>query len=110
MESKQEPVLVSLKVSPWSLKARWALKHHRIPYRTQPYLPVLGELLLRWRLWKWSGKVTVPVLLTSEGASCDSFEIAAWADEHSRLPGGQEALLPKVSETMTRCHPFEASQ
>ncbi len=43
MESKQEPVLVSLKVSPWSLKARWALRHHRIHYRTQPYLPVLGE-------------------------------------------------------------------
>ena len=50
------PILVSLIVSPWSLKARWALKHHGLRYKTQPYTAVVGELFLRWQTGKWSGK------------------------------------------------------
>lgn len=44
------------------VQARFALKHHGVEYKTTPYLPVLGDLMLRWRLGQWSGRVTVPVL------------------------------------------------
>mmetsp|Transcript_36218 Transcript_36218/g.80591 ORF Transcript_36218/g.80591 Transcript_36218/m.80591 type:complete len:280 (-) Transcript_36218:391-1230(-) len=88
------PELVSLQVSPWSLKARWALKHHSIQYRTTPHAPVIGDYKLRWRLWKWTGKVTVPILFVKGQAPItDSTDIARWADSHS-CRSGAEPLFP----------------
>ena len=57
-----QPTLIHLPYSPWSQKARWALDHHGIAYRTQKYLPMLGEPYLRWRTGRWRRRATVPVL------------------------------------------------
>ena len=50
-----------------SLQARWALDYHAAPYDWSVYMPMHSELMLRWKLWQWTGRVSVPVLLTAEG-------------------------------------------
>lgn len=54
-------------------------------------MPLLGEPLLRLKLGRWTGKVTVPVLTDDHGAVlADSVDIARWADERGSGP----ALFP----------------
>lgn len=80
------PVLLQLPYSPWSERARWALDARGVEYTQRRYQPLLGELELRRRLKRWSGPVSVPVLITDEGAIGDSVEIARWADAHGSGP------------------------
>jgi glutathione S-transferase len=83
--------LLGLPYSPWSEKARWALDARRVPYRSRTYAPILGEPMLRLRLRKWTGQVTVPVLIDDEGRALgDSADIARWADARGEGP----ALFP----------------
>mmetsp|Transcript_29381 Transcript_29381/g.74913 ORF Transcript_29381/g.74913 Transcript_29381/m.74913 type:complete len:254 (+) Transcript_29381:190-951(+) len=97
------PELLSIGTSPWSLKARWALKHHGISYRTTPYQPVLGELWLRWRLGKWRGRVSVPVLFLSNGSAIDdSYSIVCWADDHGAHQGATKLVPQEHSEAVAR--------
>jgi glutathione S-transferase len=75
------PTLVALPMSPWSEKARWALDHHGIDYVEKTYVPMLGAPLLRWRLRRLRGRVTVPILVDERGTSyLDSFDIARYAE------------------------------
>ncbi|KAK9833286.1 hypothetical protein WJX81_003213 [Elliptochloris bilobata] len=46
------------------------------------YSPFLGEPWLRLKLGDWRGRITIPVLLLPSGALRDSFDIAAWGNEH----------------------------
>jgi glutathione S-transferase len=78
-------VLTALPYSPWSEKARWALDHHRIEYQEEEHVPLLGDIKLRIRLRKPTGRVTVPVLYDGSAWLTDSFEIAQHAD---RIGGG----------------------
>lgn len=73
--------LVALSYSPWSEKARWALDHHRVEYRRVEYVPMLGAPLLRAATRRWSGRVTVPVLLGDGPPRLDSWDIALRAEE-----------------------------
>jgi glutathione S-transferase len=82
--------LVEISYSPWSEKARFALDHHRRPYRRETYKPMVGEIPLRARTGKWRGRLSVPVLLTGHGALFDSFEIA----KHADAGGGASSLFP----------------
>lgn len=82
-----QPTLVSLHVSPWSERARWALDHHRVAYKKIPHQPVLGELRLRkllGRHGKHAGPATVPALIDGDTLLRDSWDIARWADEHGQ--------------------------
>ena len=79
-------VLLQLPYSPWSERARWALDARGIDYTQRRYQPLLGEPELGRRLRRWRGPVSVPVLLTDEGAIADSVEIARWADAHGSGP------------------------
>lgn len=93
-----KPTLVGLTYSPWTHRARWALSHHGIGYDFSEYLPVVGAPLLRARAGKWTGKISVPVLLTPHGAITDSTEIARHADRigsGSRLYDGHEEAITK---------------
>lgn len=88
--------LIGLSYSPWSLKARWALDHHRVPYRWREYLPMLGEPLLQARLRR--RRVTVPVLIDEAGVHDDSFDIARRAEAVGQGPPlFPEALTDAVS-------------
>lgn len=93
-----KPTLVGLTYSPWTQRARWALDHHRLGYDFEPYLPVVGEPLLRLRARKLSGRVSVPVLLTPHGSITDSLAIARHADSvgsGERLVDGHEAAVAR---------------
>jgi glutathione S-transferase len=83
--------LVELPYSPWSEKARFALDHHRYAYRRETYKPMIGELPLRARTGKWTGRVTVPVLLTDGGPIFDSLAIA----KHADATGAAASLFPR---------------
>jgi len=92
------PTLIALPLSPWSEKARWALDHHEVPYVEKVYLPMLGAPLLRWRLRRLRGRVTVPILLDGGHTIClDSFDIARYAERTGHgeplFRRGQEAEI-----------------
>src|SRR5262245_34691014 len=81
------PELLGLPYSPWSEKARWALEARAIPYRFRRYAPVVGEALLRLKLRKWTGAVSVPVLTAEQGtAVADSTGTGRWADDRGSGP------------------------
>lgn len=86
--------LIHLHYSPWSEKARWALDHHGVEVSRREYLPMLEEPLLRLRTKRLLGRVSVPVLLTDEGAVFDSFAIARWSEERGQgsplFPSGRD--------------------
>lgn len=81
--------LVAISYSPWSERARWALDHHDVSYREQEHLPFLAEPILRLRMRKLRGTVSVPVLLTEHGAIEDSWDIA----RHAEAVGGRASLF-----------------
>ena len=84
------PTLISLPYSPWSFKARWALGHHAIAYKSSIYLPMLGEPWLRLQTKRWRGPVTVPAWIEERLTLMDSLEIARRAD----ALGGATPLFP----------------
>lgn len=77
-------------MSPWSEKARWALDHHRVPYRYREYLSLFEEPVLRIRTRRLTGTVTVPVLFGSGPTINESWGIAREAE---RLGTGK-SLFP----------------
>ena len=87
--------LVLLPYSPWSIKARWALDHHRVEHRVEVYLPMLGEPLLRARMGWPQGTITVPVLFDGGRVVRDSLAIARHAESIGRgaplFPEGRDA-------------------
>jgi glutathione S-transferase len=72
--------LFHIPFSPWSLKARFALAHHGLRTNEREYKPLFDEPAMRFRLRKARGRISVPVLLTPDGAVTDSWEIALYAD------------------------------
>jgi glutathione S-transferase len=90
--------LYVLPVSPWSERARWALDHHRLTYRTITHVPFLGEKRLRKVVGPDKPKATVPVLVGGEGTLTESWDIAAFADR----TGGGAKLIPADREAEIR--------
>ena len=76
--------LVSLKVSPWSERAKWALDHHGLAYQKIEHVPFLGERRLRRLVGREGGRVTVPVLVVGEEKLTSSWDIALYADREGR--------------------------
>lgn len=96
--------------SPWCEKARWALDHHQLKYCYHEHVPLIGELALRRASGRYSGVVSVPLLVTNSEALMDSRLIALKAEELGIGP----LLFPApikmeiehwntVSETIMRC-------
>ncbi len=83
--------LIGINVSPWTFKARWALDHHRVPYRYIEHEILIGMPALRLKTRRFSGEVTVPVWVdhkSSVPVVMDSWEIAILADSK-----GQQKLF-----------------
>lgn len=87
------PKLISLHVSPWSERARWALDHHGIAYGIVEHSPVLGERRLRRVVGIAKPKATVPVLLVGREVLTESWDIAAYAD---RTGHGSKVIVPEL--------------
>lgn len=88
------PTLIQIPFSPWSEKARWALDHHRIGYRSVDHVPMVAEPLLRALARDLRRPATVPVLIDGKTVLSDSFAIARWADER----GSGTRLVPEELE------------
>jgi glutathione S-transferase len=79
--------LLGLTFSPWTEKARFALDTRRVPYTFRRYQPLLGEPMLRLKLRRAVGPVSVPVLTLDDGrVLADSADIARWADGYGQGP------------------------
>lgn len=76
--------LVSLHVSPWSERAKWALDHHGLDYEVVEHMPVMGERRLRRLVGPGKARATVPVLLAGSEVVSDSWDIAVYADREGK--------------------------
>lgn len=73
--------------SPWTQRACWALHARRVDYRFRQYKPTLDELAMRFRLGRWSGTISVPVLVDDERGPVEGSEaIARLANELGEGP------------------------
>ncbi len=85
--------LVTIPISHYCEKARWALERAGMPYREERHVQGVHRLAAR----RAGGGSTVPVLVTPERAIGESREILAWVDartpaEHRLFPDEPEAL------------------
>ena len=79
--------LVTIPISHYCEKARWALDRAGIAFREERHVQGVHQVAAR----RAGGKKTVPVLVTPGGALADSADILAWVDE--RTPADQR-LFP----------------
>jgi glutathione S-transferase len=90
--------LVSLNVSPWSERAKWALDHHGLAYEVVEHMPIVGERRLRRLVGPGKPRATVPVLVVGAEAVSESWDIAVYADRE----GGGAKLIPPEHEEAIR--------
>jgi glutathione S-transferase len=79
--------LITIPISHYCEKARWALERVGMPYREERHVQGVHQLVAR----RAGGGITVPVLVTPDGVIGESAEILAWVDE--RTPP-QHRLFP----------------
>ncbi len=71
--------LVTIPISHYCEKARWALERAGIPYREERHVQAIHRIAAR----RAGGGTTVPVLVTPQGALGESEEILVWVDERT---------------------------
>jgi glutathione S-transferase len=71
--------LVTIPISHYCEKARWALERAGIPYREERHVQGVHQIAAR----RAGGGKTVPVLVTPAGAIGESEQILAWVDERT---------------------------
>jgi glutathione S-transferase len=79
--------LITIPISHYCEKARWALERVRIPYREERHVQGIHRVVAR----RAGGGATVPVLVTPDGALGESEQILTWVDgrtppEHRLFP------------------------
>jgi glutathione S-transferase len=80
--------LITIPISHYCEKARWALDWAGLPYREERHVQGVHRVMAR----RAGGGTTVPVLVTPEGVLGESAEILAWVDRRTEP---QHRLLPK---------------
>ena len=71
--------LVTIPISHYCEKARWALERAGIPYREERHVQGVHMLMAK----RAGGGITVPVLVTPEGSLGESEDILHWVDERT---------------------------
>ena len=71
--------LITIPISHYCEKARWALERAEIPYREERHIQCIHMLMAK----RAGGGITVPVLVTPDGALGESEEILHWIDERT---------------------------
>jgi glutathione S-transferase len=72
-------ILVTIPISHYCEKARWALDRAGIAYVERAHIQAIHRFATR----RAGGGLTAPVLLCADGALADSADILAWADAQS---------------------------
>lgn len=88
------PRLVTIPISHYCEKARWALQRSRILFREDAHLQLVHWFAVR----RAGGKRTAPVLVTDEGPITESRDIVRWADAH-RVAGIPSLFVTQTAET-----------
>jgi glutathione S-transferase len=89
--------LITIPISHYCEKARWALQRAGLPYREEPHVQALHRIFSR----RAGGGGTVPVLVTAEGAIGESEQILEWVDGH--LPP-ERRLFPEPGPELDRVY------
>jgi glutathione S-transferase len=85
--------LVTIPISHYCEKARWALDRAGIAYREERHIQIVHRVASR----RAGGRGTVPVLVTTEGIFAQSADVLAYADRHgARLYPDEPALRAEV--------------
>jgi glutathione S-transferase len=88
--------LVTIPISHYCEKARWALERAGIAYREERHVQGVHQLAAR----RAGGGMTVPVLVTPERVVSDSADILTWVDERTpaerRLFPGEDGARREV--------------
>ena len=84
-------VLVTIPISHYCEKARWALDRAGVAYVEQSHIQAIHRFATR----RAGGGLTAPVLRCADGALADSTDILAWTDAQSTP---LRALYPKSSD------------
>ena len=96
--------LITIPISHYCEKARWALDHAELPYREERHIQGIHRLAAR----RAGGGATVPVLVTRDGAIGESHEILLWSDAHV---AGERRLFPDApaarAEVESLCGRFD---
>ena len=71
--------LITIPISHYCEKARWALERVGMPYREERHVQGIHRIAAR----RAGGEVTVPVLVTPDGVLGESREILTWVDERT---------------------------
>ena len=71
--------LITIPISHYCEKARWALDRAAVPYREERHVQLVHRVASR----RAGGRGTVPVLVTPEGVFAQSADILAYADRHT---------------------------
>ncbi|HEV7751834.1 MAG TPA: glutathione S-transferase family protein [Baekduia sp.] len=80
------PILVTIPISHYCEKARWALDRAGVAYDERRHLPALHRVAVR----RAGGKQTAPVLVCPEGeVVCESADIIVWADARAGSPAAR---------------------
>jgi glutathione S-transferase len=82
--------LITIRISHYNEKARWALDRLELPYEEEPWMPMMhflgaGRVLLPRRLGRaddQSTRFSTPILVTEDRTLTDSSDIVAFASQH----------------------------
>jgi glutathione S-transferase len=93
MSEMRKPVLVTIPISHYCEKARWALDRAGVAYEERRHLPAIHRVAVR----RAGGKLTAPVLVCPEGSVLrESADIIVWADARVATPGAR--MIPEDSQ------------
>jgi glutathione S-transferase len=95
------PVLVTIPISHFCEKARWALDRAGIAYEERPHL----QLFHRFAARRAGGGSTVPVLVRDGGVLSESADIVEWADSRS---ASENRLYPSDPAVASEVRALEA--
>jgi glutathione S-transferase len=93
-------VLVTIPISHYCEKARWALDRAGVGYTERAHLQVIHRLAAR----RAGGGKTLPVLVTAGGVLAESADILAFADDHAPAEG---RLYPADPESAAEIRALE---
>jgi glutathione S-transferase len=96
--------LITIPISHYCEKARWALERAGLPYREERHVQGIHRIAAR----RAGGGATVPVLVTPQGAIGESQQILEWVD--ARTPAEQR-LFPdeprERAQVLSLCRRFD---